>query len=192
MIPRALVIGGSVVLVVVLLLWGAWILDSSSAQNESKEVSTKTFSYKLPEKDEAHGDVLIGCNEEVLETPTAEFAKWKGLQGIPLALPGGPLAVARLNDVTVNNQFKPAQRAAIEVLKRYSPRRVVLVAHTMCLYYDTIAAWNNSLPQVRERQMKDMDAALRLLREWFPQAEVSGYLAVEKDRTLFFRPLPQP
>lgn len=192
MITRPIIIGLAAMALISLVLWGAWVLESSSSQESAERGNETEFAYKLlPETDDAHSDVLIGCNEDVVETPNAEFAKWKGLEGVPLALPGGPMTVARLNDVTVNGQFKPAQRAAVEVLKRHSPRRIVLVAHTMCLYYDTIAAWNNSLPQVRERQVKDMDVALRLLREWFPQAEISGYMAEEKNRTLFFRPVPQ-
>lgn len=188
---RDFVIGGSVLVVIALLLWGAWELDSSSASVSSKQSAPgEEFSYELPpEKDDAHSDVIIQCNEEEMEEPAVEFAKWLGLSGIPLALPGGPMALAHLDDVAVNQQFKPAQRAMIEVLKRYSPRRVVLVAHDMCLYYDTMAAWNNTLSEVRVRQTQDMDAALTVLREWFPQAEISGYIAEEKDRTLFFRPI---
>jgi hypothetical protein len=180
----------AITVVIAGILWATWIFDSSSAQENSKQEEGVEFAYKLPkEADRAHSDVLIYCNEDAMKEPTAEFAKWKGLQGIPFTLPGGPLAIARLNDVTVSEYFKPAQRTAVEVLKRYSPERIVLVTHTMCLYYDSIAAWNNSLPQMRERQTKDMEASLQLLREWFPKAEILTYLAEEENKTLFFRPL---
>lgn len=177
---------------VVGILSVAWIMDPASARERAAQKAGAEFSYKLlPNKNTAISDVLIGCSEDHLTTPNKEFAKWKGLQGTPLALPGGPLALAHLEDLQVSEQFKPAQRAAVELLKRHSPKRIVVVAHSMCLYYDTMAAWSNSLSQVRERQVTDMHRALHLLREWFPQAEVSGYMADEEDRVLFYRPVAQ-
>lgn len=177
---------------VALLLGAAWVMDPSAARERAAQKEGAEFSYELPPEEQvANSDILIGCSEHTIEAPNAEFAKWKDLRGAPLALPGGPLALAHLDDVQLSEQFKPAQRAAVEVLKRHSPRKIVVVAHTMCLYYDTIAAWNNSLPQVRERQVQDMHSALHLLREWFPQAEISGYLAEEENRTLFYRPVTQ-
>ncbi len=193
MVKRVFVIWMAIIVgSVALILSAAWILDPSSARERVAEKEGAEFSYELPpEKETANSDILIGCSEDIVETPNMEFAKWKGLHGVPLALPGGPLALAHLDDVKMGEHFKPAQRASVEVLKRHSPRKIVVVAHTMCLYYDTIAAWNNSLSQVRERQMQDMQAALHLLREWFPQADISGYMAEEKSRTLFYRPVPQ-
>lgn len=191
MIARTGLIAVAVVALVFALLWGAWVFDPSAAREREAKEAGAEFAYKLPEEDRPQSDILIGCSEHVVETPNAEFAKWKDLRGAPLALPGGALALAHIDDVGVSEQFKPAQRAAVEVLKRHSPRKIVLVSHSMCLYYDTIAAWNNSLPQVRERQVQDMHAALHLLREWFPQADISGYMAEEENRTLFYRPVPQ-
>ena len=89
------------------------------------------------------------------------------------------MLLARLNDISIDESLKPLQRSTVEILKRYSPRRVVLVAHTFCIYYDTLAAWNNNLSSVRQREVADLRAAIHVLQEWFPKAEVTGYLAEE-------------
>jgi hypothetical protein len=178
--------------VIVLILVAAWVFDPSSARERAAQNENEVFSYPLPdEMNGAMGDILISCNEEALGTPTTEFAKWKGLQGVPLALPGGPFAISRLNDVAISDQIKPAQRAAIEMLKRHSPRRVVLVAHDMCLYYDTIAAWNDTLSKAHQHQADDLEAAMRVMREWFPKAEVSGYNARIENNKLVFHPVAE-
>ena len=122
---------------------------------------------------------MLLCPEDFLDEPSQAFAKWLKLDSIPVKIPGGMMMVARLNDLSVDQSLKPLQRSTIEVLKRYSPRRVVLVAHTNCVYYDTVAAWNDNLANVRQREINDLRAAISVLREWFPRAEVSGYLAEE-------------
>jgi hypothetical protein len=189
---RSIAIGTASVFAVVLILSAAWVFDSSSAKESSAEKDGAVFSYPLPGETEAPtGDILISCNEEMLQAPTTEFAKWKGLSGVPLAFPGGPLAIARLDDIAFSDTIKPAQRASIEVLKRYSPRRVVLVAHDMCLYYDTIAAWNDKLPESHQYQADDLQAAMRIAREWFPKAEVSGYNARIENNKLVFHPVAE-
>ncbi len=185
-------IAGLVTAFVCLLLWGSWVFDPSSARGHESQKVDEVFSYPLPaETAVANGDILISCNEETLGTPISEFSKWKGLSGVPLAIPGGPLAIARLNDVAISDQIKPAQRAAIEVLKRYSPRKVVLVTHETCLYYDTIAAWNNSSPTTHQHQADDLEVAMQVMREWFPKAEVSGYNARIENNKLVFHPVSE-
>ncbi len=186
MTVRRWITAAIVVMAASTILWATWTLDSPAQRAE--EGRDTEFVYQMPaESAHAHGDVLIGCNEEVIDDPTEKFIKWKGLEGIPLEFPGGPMSIAPLRSIEASENLKPMQRAAIEVLKRYSPERIVLVSHEMCLYYDTLAAWQNSLEKVRERQANDMNAAVALLREWFPRAEVTGYMAEEKDRKIHFR-----
>lgn len=189
---KKFVVATTVVSVLALVLIGAWIFDPSSMRERERQDPHAIFSYTLPETDSATGDILISCNEEVLEIPTSEFAKWRGLSGVPLALPGGPMTIARLDDVAFSDTIKPAQRAAVEVLKRYSPKRVVFVTHDMCLYYDTIAAWNDKLSQAHQHQASDLETAMRIAREWFPKAEVSGYNARTENNKLVFRPVIEP
>ena len=174
---RFLVTASVLVLVVGAGLWGVWAFESGSAANGAAD--SGEFSYQLPQKASDGTDILLMCAEDVLAEPADAFSKWLKLDGIPLRMPGGALLLARLNDVTLDQSLKPAQRAAVEILKRHSPRRVVLVAHTNCIYYDTLAAWNNSVAGVRRRQIADMRTTMGVLHEWFPRADVSGYLAEE-------------
>ncbi len=181
--------------VVAIALWGAWRLESKSGANVSNQVPGAEFSYKLPQQTASDvGDVLITCTEDVMDAPSGEFAKWLGLQGIPLELPGGPLSIARLSDSVTPDKalmelLNPFQRVAVEVLKRHTPRKVVLVTHDMCIYYDALAAWQNNLSQVQARQRSDMSAALNTLRLWFPQAEISGFVASIDGQKLTFHKL---
>jgi len=88
----------------------------------------------------------------------------------------------------VAEELQPAKRAAIEYLKRHAPRRVILVAHSECLLYDTIAAWQDDLDAVKRRQHEHLVAARDAIRKWFPTTEVELYYA-DKDgnRLTFYR-----
>jgi hypothetical protein len=175
---RSLLMASVLGLAVVIGLWGIWVFESRSAGKD--DANTGEFSYQLTQKPgEGPADVIVMCDEDVMSAAGDAFAKWLKLEGIPLKAPGGVMLISRLNDVTLDSSLKPLQRALVEVLKRYSPRRVVLVAHTYCIYYDTVAAWNDDLAKVRQRQIADMRASMNVLREWFPRAEISGYLAEE-------------
>lgn len=186
---RFLIIGTMIVLAVGAGLWSIWLLESGSAAKEG-ETGDAEFSYPLKKTGNIPADILILCPEEILAEPGEAFSKWLKLDGIPLKIPGGAMVIARLNDLTLEESLKPFQRTAVEVLKRYSPRRVVLVAHTYCIYYDTLAAWNNNLDDVRRRQIADMQAAVRVLAQWLPRAEISGFLAEEdENERLVFHPM---
>jgi hypothetical protein len=165
-------------LAVVTGLWGIWVFESRSAAKDNPD--TGEFSYQLTRKPgDGPADIIVMCPEDVMTDAGDAFAKWLKLEGMPLKAPGGVMLIAHLNDVTLDTSLKPLQRALVEVLKRYSPRRIVLVAHTYCIYYDTVAAWNDNLASVRQRQIADMRASINVLREWFPRAEISAYLAEE-------------
>jgi hypothetical protein len=174
-------------------------MESGSATTGTFEDGAE-FSYQLTEKDGVLPDLMIYCPEDMMAAPGEAFAKWLKLEnGSTLTVPGGAMLLARLDDVTVDESLKPFQRSIVEVLKRYTPRRVVLVTHTYCVYYDTIAAWNDDLANVKGRQVADMRAALRVLGGWFPRAQISGYLAEEDaNRKLVFHAVdpegktPQP
>lgn len=124
-----------------------------------------------------------------MDGPAEAFAKWRGLQGIPLDLPGGPLVISKLESDSVHDGLKPAQRAAIEFLKRYSPRRIVLVSHDDCIFYDVAGAWENKSSSVHEHQLEDLRASMRVIQKWFPNAEVTGYMASKENNKMVFRPI---
>lgn len=171
------------------VLWAAWYLDTSRSTKAAKRIESKeTFVYELS-KDERqeHRDVLVICDEESMDKPSDKFVEWLGLEGIPIRIPGGQLALAKLNDIGWSAELKPVQRTSIELLKRISPKRIVVVAHTKCIYYDAVAAWQDQASTVVEAESRDMLAAMNLLREWFPNAEVIGYVAYEDSSQVRFK-----
>jgi hypothetical protein len=184
---RSLAIGAIVILAVVLGLWGVWVLESGYAARGTAEDGAE-FTYQLADKgNDSQTDIILFCPEDHMAEPSEAFSAWLKLDGIPMTVPGGTMLLAKLNDVTLDDNLKPLQRAFVEVLKRYSPRRVVLVAHTYCVYYDTLAAWNDNLSGVRTRQIEDLEASMQVLQQWFPRAKISGYLAEEDpDHKLVF------
>lgn len=175
------------VVVSLLVLLAVWRFEGAHQRRNVEPAAREEFSYPI-ETDTDTGDVLLTCSEEVMNKPIAAFAKWLRIEGPPLQVPSGHMLIPRLNDVQIGEEFKPAQRAVRELLKRHSPRTVVLVAHTNCVYYDTVAAWQDSLATVRQKQIDDLRATAKLVREWLVRSEVQTYLAEEEgDRLVFHR-----
>src|SRR6185436_19057615 len=118
------ILGGAIVAVAVAAsLWGIWVFDSRGA---TKPAAADEFVYPLDKDAKASPDPGVMCPEDALDKPGEAFTKWLKVDGIPVRIPGGPMILARLNDVTVDESLKPLQRTAVEILKRYSPKRVVL------------------------------------------------------------------
>lgn len=188
---KGVLIGFIVVLLISALLVGVWFLDSRKKAEEEDGV----FSYRVTEEKNETLDVLITCNEDVMKDAPGAFAKNLGLQGIPLELPGGPLLISEISRKVkegltpeLEKELTPLQRSTVEILKRYGPRRVVLVSHSECLAYDTVAAWHDALKQVRERQDADLRAAKAALETWLPKTEIRCYFAEREGDRIVFRP----
>jgi len=98
------------------------------------------------------------------------------------------MLLARLPDGSPESLQAP-KRALVRLLKQHSPRRVVLVAHSECLYYDVIAAWKDDLDGVKARQESDLREARALIESWFPDARVETYYAMKRESRLAFNPL---
>lgn len=182
---RIAVLGVIFVLVVGGVLYGAWSLDSGSRKEQVQVAVNQEFKYPL-EHTEAVGNVVIACSEEVMNKPIAAFARWLKLDGPPIQVPSGHMLIPQLNNVEIGEEFKPAQRVVVELLKRATPKRIVLVAHTNCVYYDTVAAWQNNLSAVRAKQVEDLKSTAKLVHEWLPKATVELYLAEEENDQLVF------
>lgn len=174
-----------------LLIWAASSLDSSKSHRASaKGDNVPTLIVDLPAVKQ--DDLLICCNEAEYQSA---FARLQTFVRIPLgssfAFPGGPLLIT-IGDIKLSSDLQAPKRALIEVLKRHSPHRVVLVAHDGCLYYDTIAAWLNDPAHVRQRAYADLDKARTVITTWFPGATVEVWygerLATQQMR---FRPVPE-
>jgi len=182
---RKVLIGVLILVGISGLLYAAWSLEDSKKKVYTQDATSPEFEYEL-EKNAGGGGIVITCSEDIMSKPIAAFARWLHIDGPPLQLPGGHMTLSQASGVTVPDELKAAQRVAIELLKRTSPNRIVLVAHSNCIYYDAVAAWQDNLSAVREKEVSDLKSTAKLLNEWFPKAAVELYLAEEKNGKLVF------
>ncbi len=190
---RALLVVGAIVLVAAssaALLYAAWALEESRK-------AVRTIVVKNPEGEDAFvvelkeregEDLIVHCTEDHFQDAFGHFARFLGIDSPPIDAPGGVMLLGRVPE-DVPEALRPAKRTLVEVLKRHSPRRVVLVAHSECLLYDAIAAWQDDLDAVKGRQELDLIQARKVIRSWFPKAQVEVYYAMKKDGRLAFNPL---
>lgn len=176
-------IGVMVAATVVVVMLTIWRMEERKQPVQA--TAKQEFSYQL-EKTDQTGDLLLTCSEEIMSKPVAEFARWLKIDGPPVQLPSGHMLIARLNDMAIPEELKASQRVVVELLKRASPKRIVLVAHTNCVYYDTVAAWQNDLMKVREKQITDLKATAKVVQDWLPKSVVELYLAEEENGQLVF------
>ena len=145
-----------------------------------------TVVADLPEIDRA--DFIVHSTEDRFEDAYKKLGTYLKAT-YPLPVPGGPLLFA-LADVDLPEEMQPAKRTTVEVLKRYSPRRIILVSHQGDVWYDSIAAWNDDLAGVSDRQIADLQKAGRVIKEWFPTSEVLLYYGrIENVNKVRFSPL---
>ena len=144
------------------------------------------FVYQLPEEEQGD-DLVIQCNEKKFEKAFEEFRKFLKVRGEPYSVPGGPMALALPVDTPA--ALEPAKRAAIQILKAHSPRRVILLGHSECLLYNTVAAWQDKLAEVKERQETDLKRAREVVRSWFPNTEVQVFYADKVGGEMRFVPI---
>lgn len=189
---RNLILGTLVVVVIsALLLYAAWALEEAKKSVRTVVIKNPSgndlFVVELQEKQE--GDILIQCNEERFQDAFGHFRKFLGVDTEPVAVPGGAMLLA-LPPTEVPEDLQPAKRVLVEVLKRHSPRRVILIAHSECLLYDVLAAWQDRLDEVKGRQETDLRRATDTIKTWFPNTEVDVFYAQKDGDKLLFNPLP--
>ena len=183
---------GILVFVVVALLGtGAWLLEGGTivAKPDSK-ASSEEFVVDLPPK-EAGMDLVIQCNEERFQGAYKKFREEHlDIDTEPIAVPGGIKALAAVEG-ELPKELEPVKRAIVEALKRHSPRRIVLTAHSYCLIYDVIAAWQNASDRKRIewQQVTDLQEARDLIRSWLPDTQVDVYYAQIEGNRLRFKTL---
>lgn len=181
-------IGLLVVLTVGGVIFGAWRLEEYSKQIKTVVVEQPgghMFVVELEEKD--GGTVFIQCDEDEFEEAFTQFRRFLNIEGPPLSVPGGPMILAQAPTKLVKD-LQPAQRALIEILRRHSPRRIILLAHSDCLLYDTMAAWQDQLSSVKGRQFDDLRQAVSAIKTWLPKSEVQVYYALKDGKVLKFNP----
>jgi len=172
------------------LIWGAWLLEESAKTTKTTVSASGADDQRfvVEMKEEVGETVFIQCSEDRFEEAFQQFRESLDIMDTPLSVLGGPMIIA-MAATEIPEDMEPAQRALIEVLKRYSPSRIILLAHDECLVYDTVAAWNNSLTEVRKHQLNDLFKAYQTIKEWLPRAKIEMYYAVKDGNRLTFNPL---
>lgn len=186
------VAGFGVLVLAVIVFLGAWKLESKTGANAVKpddRIKSGEFVVDVPQ--EVGIDLVIQCDEERFQNAYKRFREEHlDIKTEPIAVPGGILALTAWNWKNgMPEELKPVERAITEALKRHSPRRVVLTAHSYCLLYDVIAAWQNKASEVEARQLGDLETARDLIRRLFPNAQVDVYYAKVDGDKLRFKPI---
>lgn len=187
---HGILVGVGVLALAAALFIGAWVIEGGTILSKpNAKASDGEYVVDLPPK--VGIDLVVQCNEEYFQQAYQRFREEHlGIQADPIAVPGGVKALAAVQG-ELPKEIEPVKRAVVEALKRHAPRRVVLTAHSECLLYDVIAAWQNQGDQVRVRQLDDLQTARNLIREWFPNTKVDIYYAQREGDRLRFRQILQ-
>jgi len=185
---RRVLVGFLVLAIVGGFILGAWILEGGTfISKPGAKASSGEFVADLPPR--VGIDLVLQCNEEFFQEAYQRFRKEHlGIETDPIAVPGGVKALSAIQG-NLPKELEPVKRAIVEALKRHSPRRVVLTAHSQCLIYDVIAAWQNKGDEVKARQLDDLQTARAIIRSWFPNAQVDIYYAQQDGNRLRFQPI---
>jgi hypothetical protein len=191
---RALTIGlwvAGVALACAAILYGASRLDEKGRPTDVAKSSGEKDLFVVEVKEEQRPTVVIECDEGVQADANARFREFLGVTGPPLSIPGGPMLLARLPE-ELSEEHGPLARSAIEVLKRYSPDRVVLVAHSDCLLYDVAGAYMDLKEFVPVAQETDLAKAAKHVRSWLPRARIEAYYGRKDGSRIRFNPVALP
>jgi hypothetical protein len=172
-------------------IWIAWELEEGKKPVRTEVVGeTDEGHFVVEMKEQESFDLIVHCDEEKFQEAFEEFTDHVDVESPypPLRVPGGPMVIA-LADLELPEKLQPAKRAAVEYVKRHAPRRVILVAHSECLLYDTIAAWQDDLDAVKTRQHEHLIASRNVIKQWFPDAEVELFYADRSGDRLTFYPM---
>jgi len=170
------------------LVWIAWELEEAKKPVRTTVLDpTEQGEFVVELREKESYDLIVHCDEQRFQEAFEKFTDHAQVESKypPLRVPGGPMVIA-LADLELPEDLQPVKRSAIEYLKRHAPRRVVLVAHSDCLLYDTIAAWQDDLDEVKHRQHEHLIAAREAIERWFPETEVELYYADRSGNRLTF------
>ncbi len=170
-----------------LMLYGAWSLEEGD--RPTQEVKSEDGVFTVSVEDEPGSTLVIECDEGLFGDANARFRDHLGLDGPPLNLPGGPMLLAKLPD-ELSTEHGPLARSAIEFIKRHSPEKIILIAHSDCLVYDVAGAWVDRSEFVRFKQYADLGAAAKLISSWLPNIRVEAYYALKDRGEIKFNPVP--
>jgi len=169
-------------------IWIAWELEESRKPVRTRVIGEDdSGGFVVEMEEQEHYDLIVHCDEEKYKDAFEKFTDHAEVDPTypALRVPGGPMVIA-LADFELPEDLQPVKRATIEYLKQHAPRRVVLVAHSECLLYDTIAAWRDNLDEVKQHQHEHLVAARAAIKRWFPDTEVELFYADRAGNRLTF------
>lgn len=132
--------------------------------------------------------LVIQCDEERYQKSLNDFVTI-GLneeKADVVGVTGGPRWFVLPVHAELPSWLKPAKRVTIEFLKRYSPGKIILIAHQHCIINDVIAAWKDE-KFTKEQEIEQLKQSAEILKSWFPTSEIKMYYAEERDSKLWFK-----
>jgi hypothetical protein len=183
----------AVLLVAGAILWGASRLDERERPTEVADDGSGRPKdlFVVEVKEERRPTIVVECDEGVLADANARFRDFLGVKDPPISIPGGPMLFARLPEEW-SEEHGPLARSAIEVLKRYSPEKVVLIGHSECLLYDVAGAYAGQEDFVPVAQAADLAKAAKHVRAWLPRARVEAYYGRKDGPRIRYNAVPLP
>lgn len=169
-------------------IYGASMLDELERPTKSAESDGKDM-FVVEVKEEERPTVVIECDEGVNGDANARFREYLGVTSPPISIPGGPLLLAK-SAGDLSQEHSAIARSAIEVLKRYSPERVILISHSECLLYDVGGAYLGHPEMVPLAQRADLIKATKFVKDWLPKTKVEAYYAYKDGKFVKFNPVP--
>jgi hypothetical protein len=98
------------------------------------------------------------------------------------AVPGGP---AWLVPRAHGGELYQATRTQLDFLVHvHELERIVLITHYGCAFYRELL--HQSADDCVAAQLKDLEEGGQLVRSWFPEIQVEGYLGMQRGRCLSF------
>lgn len=158
--------------------------------------ATVTLHYRAAAKRGPAPTVLaVSCSDGTFRAPLAEFlsAQYAGESIDEVKLPGGPWWVSALEGAAQHavaklmfGTMKPIERALGFLLKHHPIRRVVLIGHRQCAWYQKFHPHFGD-EEALQRQSEDLWSVRNALVRLNPNLRVDIYLATaDQERHVTF------
>ncbi len=92
-----------------------------------------------------------------------------------LVLPGGPLSLT--HQLSYSEDTRAARKWVRFFVEKHGIKRVVLIQHQDCGWYQSMSAKFRDPAALRQRQEQDLQRAAEVLKESFPDLRVELHLA---------------
>lgn len=164
-------------------------LDEMERPTRSASAAEDGDFFVVEVAEEPRPVLVVECDEGVHGDANARFRRHLGVTTAPISVPGGAFLLAKLPH-ELSAEQGPLARSAVEVLERYAPSKVILIAHSDCLLYDVGAAYAGQPGLVPLAQRGDLVLAAKHVRAWLPSTTVEAYYARKDGARIRYNPVP--